>query len=120
MKTEIKNSKAFQKKHFILLNLIYFFLFIANNYCVDGNPRYWSDYYENLDKKREGYNNPNRENFCDGLKTCLRQCYDKVPRLPRPPRERGIRIPSDDTLSFYLVNCEKKCKNDYLCNFEPR
>jgi hypothetical protein len=35
--------------------------------------KFWSDYYGSLDNKREGYNNPTLEKFCDGLKACLNQ-----------------------------------------------
>jgi hypothetical protein len=98
-----------------ILLLFYILFIIINSNCIDGNPRYWSDYYGSLNKNREGYNNPTMEKFCEGLKTCLNQCYEKVPFQSQFYRETRKRNSSYNAPSFYLVNCEKKCKDDYLC-----
>ena len=67
----LKKKKWYENS--INLALSYILFFVINSYCIDGNPKYWSDYYGSLDNKREGYNNPTMDKFCDGLKACLNQ-----------------------------------------------
>lgn len=109
----LKKKKWYENS--INLALSYILFFVINSYCIDGNPKYWSDYYGSLDNKREGYNNPTMEKFCDGLKACLNQCYEKVPLQSQFYRAIGKRYSSYNAPSFYLVNCEIKCKDEYLC-----